>query len=280
VLALRLVAALNAVGDAAISELLHGRTALSQFCLLAAVLPGWLAVYHYRKPLLQDLYPPRPSDQRQGGSQEPGAAPAGESTLVARIQAAAVFTRNARRMPRAFWLATSVSAAVALQVAKEVSSRAIRGVLRTRLRLLLGLALVYGFAKGGGKERAVEALAHISDTLSPAAETALATAWYQLQVASRLACRELLAKLQAGFARLEMLRPPTTGAPSRPGAAHTTAVGSIEGPPEEEAAVLPAPDSSPGPVFRGRPAVVVQDAQASAPSQALPGSPVRPNGPC
>lgn len=174
-LSLRLVSALNNLADVVITELLQGRTTLSRLILLVAVAPGWLAVLLYREVFIED-WPKQPLD------------PLPVETLQAeQLHAAKLLALNARRLPNAFWLATSMSAAVTLRAIQEASLQALRVVLRVRLRVLLGVALACAIARGRGKQRGREAFAHIAAAFPPAMVKTMSTGWYHLQAISRSA---------------------------------------------------------------------------------------------
>jgi hypothetical protein len=181
ILALRLIAAVNAIGDAAIDEMLHGRTLLSKVGLMSATMPGCLAVYHYRHALLADL--PRSSSE------------AGESSgALLSLQKVEVLARNSRRMPPAFWLSIAISGSVALQVAKKISSRAIRGVLRFRMKLLLSLAALYVAFSRFDTDWASRLVLRWGRWLPPPAAEACALVLYRLQAVSAR-CVEILRAL-------------------------------------------------------------------------------------
>lgn len=125
--ALRLLFALNSLGDALMNKILYSRTPLARFCLLSAATPGCLAMYHYRGAWLAEDMPAASVVQ-------------GNGCKTGRLPTAVLVARNARRMPPAFWLTASISSIIALHVAKDASLNAIRRTFQTRLRVLLGAA--------------------------------------------------------------------------------------------------------------------------------------------
>lgn len=233
VLALRLVAAVNAIGDAAIDEMLHGRTLVSKFGLAAAALPGWLALYHYRHALMVDL----PTSPRNGE------AKLGSGALLS-LQKLEVMARNSRRLPPAFWLSIAVSGSVALQVAKQVTSRTIRGVLRFRMKLLLSLAALHFLYSRFDEEWARKFLTRCLDALPAPMAEAFSSALRRLKAMSgrcvELSREALLPRLRAAARSL--------GSPCKGGG------NSAAWNPGADAAATADAEGSPvrgGPVFHG-----------------------------
>lgn len=198
-IALRLVAALNSIGDTLIDELLKGQTAFSRCCLVTAVAPGLLAMYHNRVALL--VSPAAVADV------PPALSSAGTGTTSVPLQAAVLLARNVRRMPAAFWLATCPSIAVFVQVMKRLSMRMIRKVLRARLRWLLCAAIASAIRTSRGQEQAIKAAAGLSEALPQGVSKALCTIWYRLQALSRSGCKQIAA-LSASVGAASM--PPQT----------------------------------------------------------------------
>lgn len=183
-LLLRLLSMLNGIVDAAIYELLHGRTVLSKLGLLSALVPGWLAIYHYRCAILQDLHV------------WPERTPEATSSTLMKLQWHTQLARNLRRMPPAFWLATCMSGTVGLQITKEVCSRTIQGVLRLRLRLLLIIGAIYGAASCGVQDRFAIMVSALVGKLPPNVAEGLKKFWGDLQMTSVLAAEFLLRKIR------------------------------------------------------------------------------------
>lgn len=208
-LALRLVVALNSIGDALIDELLHGHTAFSRCCLMTAVAPGLLAICQNRDALLQEL--PTAVVHVSPRLSSVGTDPASDSSPRVPPQAAVLLARNLRCMPPAFWLAICPSMAVSLQVMKWLSLRTIRGVLHARLRWLLCAAIACAIATGRGRERAIMPAAGLSEALPPGVSKALCTIWYRLQALTRSGCKQIAA-LSAAVGAASM--PPQTRNPS------------------------------------------------------------------
>lgn len=175
IVVVRVLATLNNLGDAAVRELLHGRTALSRLGLVTTVAPGYIAVYHYRRILLRDLNL-LPITKRlaqlfdvdriagePSGPDEPEVldlAPSQPDVVVGcetlkHLQWHTQLARNFRRMPPAFWVAGTASSCVTLQVCREQSEVLIKWVFRFRLKMLLSLVFFYS-ARNGGQERFIE----------------------------------------------------------------------------------------------------------------------------
>jgi len=180
VVALRSMATLSAVGDSVVYELLHGRSFVSRVVLTTTAAPGMILLCHYRSALLEGVLLPWTA----GGVGDPQAG---------RPQWHAQLARNLRRMPPVFWLATSASGAIWLQVVKESSMFVVYRVLRMRLRLLLAITAMYVAAMHGGKERAAGAVSGCVERLPPDVARALTCGWYQCQVGARKATAALLA---------------------------------------------------------------------------------------
>eukprot|EP00928_Gymnodinium_smaydae_P018824 TRINITY_DN17175_c0_g1_i1.p1 TRINITY_DN17175_c0_g1~~TRINITY_DN17175_c0_g1_i1.p1 ORF type:complete len:403 (+),score=101.61 TRINITY_DN17175_c0_g1_i1:83-1291(+) len=174
--ALRMATALNALVSAGLSELLRGRTALARLGCASALAPGCFAAYTCGGALLKDVPLALSATESRGAA----AARAGGELRYAK--AAVVLARNARRMPLAFWLATSMSGALALHALGRMTATAVRRLLRLRLRTLVFTALALAVVK---RIPGAHALVSNRSEAWGAIERALETSWYNLQACSR-----------------------------------------------------------------------------------------------
>mmetsp|Transcript_44569 Transcript_44569/g.83660 ORF Transcript_44569/g.83660 Transcript_44569/m.83660 type:complete len:538 (+) Transcript_44569:36-1649(+) len=188
---LRVITTLNALTDVAIKELLHGRSTVSRAGLAAAIFPGWLVIYHHRRNLLEDVF----VDSR-------GVADAGdvdfEFSACDRLQWHTKLARNLLRMPPLFWLTTSISGVITLQMLRDLGAKAVHRVLHMRLRMLLAgttaVSLLLTSDKVIGCCHNFIALAaeRYVESLPPDRARAISTAWYQLQANLRSATAEII----------------------------------------------------------------------------------------
>jgi hypothetical protein len=218
IVALRLISTFNAVSDACIDELLHGRTMISKVCLATAVLPGWLTLHYFRHDLLEESM---------------------VTSLDGRHEAQLI--RNLRRMPPVFWFTTWTSSAVTLHVVKRLSVHIVQSILRLRWRVAFSL-IVAGAAAAIApcRDHQKEGI----ERFPPIIAGILSTAWYQSQVVSRAVFASLFAhfedksKHRHSHKQCSMLL-------QSPEAGHSAMIVTSSG-------ALSCQDSEDPPLFRGR----------------------------
>jgi hypothetical protein len=235
-LAARVLVALNAIGDAALHELLHSSTVFARAGLVVTMTQGWLAAYVYRGTLLREL----PKDRSEQLQQ---------------------IAKNSLSLPPVFWVSTALSGLVSLQASKELGSGAIRKVLQVRLRVLVLLFGAYMAMVPKAQERARRSLMQLQDSMPPEVARTLSTSWSNFQVATRWTATNAgwaakAAASAAATATVAATGAAAAGVATATAAARSKAGGKTSSSPEKVAHGLEADEARPRvesspPLFRG-----------------------------
>lgn len=118
-LASRMLIVLHTVSGVALSKLVCSRSLVGRLALLASIVPGWVAAFHYRHLVA-----------------EPGGQCAVENERPIEI------AKRFARLPLIVWLLDTVSCTVLLQGFKELSAGGVRRAARIPLWVLSALAAV------------------------------------------------------------------------------------------------------------------------------------------
>jgi len=176
-LGLMLVKSLDSVIETMVCELLHGRSFIARLSLIGAVVPGYIAAWHFERAVLK--------------------ASDGDPYAISQ------FGRNARRIPPAFWAMSAISATVTFKAASEVAPDVIKRFQLMRRRVFFIPAAIIYLSKTHRREQAARLLNALTDFLPQHMGHALRIVIKNIfGVLSFLSIR-LKPLIQPGLARLE-----------------------------------------------------------------------------
>lgn len=179
-LVLKSVAVLNHLVDLVSDELFAGRVALSRLFIVTAVVPSCAFVYALSGALFED-----PISGCKEVEDPLIAAMDGAGCEPATFRALTLATRNASRMPPAFWLASSISALFTMNVLKRLSALSLRTILQARPSALIAAIVCGATVMHAQKSGYILSLKELWAAVQPMWAKALTTLWYRFQQASR-----------------------------------------------------------------------------------------------
>lgn len=176
-LALMLVKGVDSVIETLVCELLHGRSVIARLSLVGAVVPGYVAAWHYERAVL------RASD--------------GDPYSMSQLG------RNARRLPPVCWAMSAVSATVTLKAASEVGPDIIKRFQLMRRRIFFIPAAIFYLSKTRRREQAHRLLEVLTDLLPQHMGHTLRIMLSKLFGVLSVVATHLKPFVQAGAAKLE-----------------------------------------------------------------------------